>query len=232
MTITTEVEGTRKFNLAFETSVPADPGLCAELESWRRLLHALQLTGVDPLRYGGLAYGNVSLRLGSRKFLISGSQTGSRSLLNEHHYCVVDDWNIAENRVAAHGPLPPSSETLSHAAAYEASSVIQCVLHVHSPRLWQNAEALELARTDPALAYGTPELALAIREQFKSSPFQVVAMGGHEDGLIATGASVAAATCQLFHQLAKTHRLEILSSPEPTKDRRLDPACPDHHGGH
>jgi ribulose-5-phosphate 4-epimerase/fuculose-1-phosphate aldolase len=211
MTITTEVEGTCKFNLAFEASAPVDPDLCAELESWRRLLHALQLTGMDPLRYGGLAYGNVSHRLVSRKFLISGSQTGSRPLLNEQHYCVVDDWNIAENRVAAHGPLPPSSETLSHAAAYEASSMIQCVLHIHSPRLWQNAEALELVQIDRASAYGTPEIAMAIREQFKSQPFQVVAMGGHEDGLIATGASVAAAMCHLLHQLAKSHRLEMLS---------------------
>ena len=211
MTITTEVEGTRKFNLTFKAAAPIDYGLCAEIESWRRLLHSLQLTGLDPLRYGGLAYGNVSLRLGSRKFLISGSQTGSRPLLNEQHYCVVDDWNIAENRVAAHGPLPPSSESLSHAAAYEASSEIQCVLHVHSPRLWQNAEALELIQTDPALAYGTPEIALDILEEFKARPFQVVAMGGHEDGLIATGASVAAATCCLVHQLAKSHRLEMLS---------------------
>ena len=211
MTITPEVEGTRKFNLAFKAAAPVDLGLCAEIESWRRLLHALQLTGMDPLRYGGLAYGNVSLRLGSRKFLISGSQTGSRPLLNEQHYCVVDDWNIAGNRVAAHGPFPPSSESLSHAAAYEASSEIQCVLHVHSPRLWQNAEALELIQTDPALAYGTPEIALAILEQFKARPFQVVAMGGHEDGLIATGTSVAAATCLLMHQLAKSHRLEMQS---------------------
>lgn len=211
MTITPEIEGTRKFNLTFKAAAPVDAGLCAELESWRRLLHALQLTGLDPLRYGGLAYGNISLRLGSRKFLISGSQTGSRPLLNEQHYCVVNDWNIAENRIAAHGPLPPSSESLSHAAAYEASSEIQCVLHVHSPRLWQNAEALELIQTDPALAYGTPEIALAILEQFKARPSQVVAMGGHEDGLIATGASVAVATCLLVHQLAKSHRLEMLS---------------------
>ena len=211
MTITTEVEGICKFNLTFNAAAPVDSGLCAELESWRRLLHALQLTGLDPLRYGGVAYGNVSFRLGSRKFLISGSQTGSRPLLNEQHYCVVNDWNIAENRIAAHGPLPPSSESLSHAAAYEASSEIQCVQHVHSPRLWQNAEALELIQTDPALAYGTPEIALAILEQFKARPFQVVAMGGHEDGLIATGASVAAATCLIVHELAKSYRLKMLS---------------------
>lgn len=223
MTITPEVEGTRKFNLTFKAAAPVDSGLCAELESWRRLLHALQLTGLDPLRYGGLAYGNVSLRLGSRKFLISGSQTGSRPLLNEQHYCVVNDWNIAENRIAAHGPLPPSSESLSHAAAYEASSEIQCVLHVHSPRLWQNAEALELMLTDPALAYGTPEIALAILEEFKARPFQVLAMGGHEDGLIATGANVAAATCLLMHQLAKSHRLEMLYPAGSEKGYLLPP---------
>jgi hypothetical protein len=188
----TELEGTRKFNLTFESSAPVDRGPCAELEGWRQVLHALQLTGMDPQRYGGLAYGNVSLRLGSHTFLISGSQTGWRPLLNEQDYCVVHDWNIAENHVAAHGPLVPSSEALSHAAAYEASPAIQCVLHVHSPRLWH-------------------EIALAIREQLKSQPFQVLAMGGHEDGLIATGASVEAASCHLLRQLAKSNALELLS---------------------
>ena len=207
----TELEGTRKFNLTFESSAPVERGPCAELEGWRQVLHALQLTGMDPQRYGGLAYGNVSLRLGSHTFLISSSQTCWRPLLNEQHYCVVHDWNIAENRVAAHGPLPPSSEALSHAAAYEASPAIQCVLHVHSPRLWHNSETLELAQTAPELAYGTPEIALAIREQLKLQPFQVLAMGGHEDGLIATGASVEAASCHLLQQLAKSNALELLS---------------------
>jgi len=211
MTIMTEVEGTRKFNLTFESSAPVDRGPCAELEGWRRLLHALLLIGMDPQRYGGLAYGNVSLRLGSHKFLISGSQTGSRLLLNEQHYCVVHDWNITENRIVARGPIPPSSEALTHAAAYEASPAIQCVLHVHSPRLWHNSESLELAQSAPDLAYGTPEIALAIREQLKSQPFQVLAMGGHEDGLIATGANVTAASCHLLQQLAKSHAIEMLS---------------------
>jgi ribulose-5-phosphate 4-epimerase/fuculose-1-phosphate aldolase len=100
---------------------------------------------------------------------------------------------------------------LSHAAAYEASPAIQCVLHVHSPRLWHNSESLELAQTAPELAYGTPEIALAIREQLKLQPFQVLAMGGHEDGLIATGASVEAASCHLLRQLAKSNALELLS---------------------
>ena len=81
-----ELEGVIKFNLLHrEAPLPFHSGF-PELNDWRNLLYELGLTGQDSSRYGGLGYGNMSMRTGDSQFLISGSQTGGIRTLGTHHY--------------------------------------------------------------------------------------------------------------------------------------------------
>jgi len=203
-----ETEGVIKFRLDFRRAEPLPWGACSALEGWRRLLFKLGLIGLDPSRYGGLGFGNVSLKLDHEEFLISGTQTGSLPRLNPMHYCVVKDCDLATNRVIAHGPLKPSSEALNHGAAYQASRSIRSVLHVHSPLLWENAELLGLPATDPTVAYGTPAMAEAVNRLLAGNPFRVIAMAGHRDGIIATGESPESAALLLIRAWIRSIRLE------------------------
>ena len=208
MTLATETEGVIKFTLDFRLTDPMPRQSFRGLDSWRSVLYRLSLTGVDPDRYGGLAYGNVSQRTGQRSFIISGSQTGGLPCLDAAHYCEVDDWSLDDFELKAHGPTPPSSESLTHAAIYEAASDITTVLHVHSPDIWLNAARLRLPTTPPDIAYGTQEMALAAACLIKPHQPTIIVMNGHQDGVLATGADAETAALGLIRTLA-----ESLSSP-------------------
>jgi len=184
-----EAEGVIKFHLQFtQLDLPPGPEL-DELMLWRDRFHALGIVGQDPARYGGDAFGNISCRVGdSQSFLISGSQTGSYARARVEHFTCVDSFDLAKNSVVAHGPIRPSSESLTHGAIYALSPAIRCVVHGHSPQLWNNALQLGLPSTAPDIAYGTPAMARAIALLYRDNekPQQAVfSMRGHEDGIIA-----------------------------------------------
>lgn len=192
-------EGVIKYQLDFRPAPPLDDAVFAELNAWRALLFRLKLTGVDPDRYEGLAYGNVSQRVsGTDTFVISGTQTGGLPRLGAEHYCRVLAFDLSRNRLVAEGPVPPSSEALTHAAVYSAASGPDCVLHVHSPDIWRNATRLDLPVTDGQVAYGTPEMAESVKNLLGASPTGVIVMGGHEDGVIVWGLSPRTATLTLI----------------------------------
>src|SRR5690554_6460982 len=109
-------EGVVKYSLDYTTTPPVIPASIIELNAWRAVLFRLGLTGQDPRRYDGLAYGNVSIRLGSTAFLISGTQTGGLPRLSAEHYSLVTGFDLEQNLIAAKGPIAPSSEALTHAA--------------------------------------------------------------------------------------------------------------------
>lgn len=199
-----ESEGVIQYRIDFTPAAAPEVSCIAELNAWRGMLHRLGLTGRDPERYGGLAYGNVSKRVEAGGFLISGTQTGGREVLRAEDYCRVTAWDFAANLIVAAGPLPPSSEALTHAAAYAADPDIQCVLHVHSPEIWNQAEPLGIACTPAGIGYGTPEMALAVESLLQSRACRLIAMQGHRDGLIAVGATVEAAAWVLIRTLAAT----------------------------
>ncbi len=201
--LTAETEGVTKYHLDFKMAPAPAWSLCAELDAWRTLLFMLQLTGQDSQRYGGLAYGNVSRRVTHDSFLISGTQTGALPRLSAQHYCRVDHCNINHNRITAQGPIPPSSEALTHGAAYLASPAIHCVIHVHSPVIWTHAESLAMAVIDPVVAYGTPEMAESVAKLLEENPFRVIAMGGHQDGILSCGATPESAVQPLISHLAQ-----------------------------
>ncbi|MCX8049594.1 MAG: class II aldolase/adducin family protein [Methylohalobius sp.] len=109
-----------KYKLQFVLDRPPYWEGYPSMESWRRVLFNLRLIGLDPSRYGGLAYGNVSQRLGGISFVISATQTGGMAQLEPRHYCLVEHAELAANFILARGRYPPSSEALTHAAVYQA----------------------------------------------------------------------------------------------------------------
>lgn len=205
-----ETEGVTKFHVDFRRAPPPDPERIAPLNAWRTVLHRLGLISQDPDRYGGVGFGNVSMRAsapepdGSRPlFLVTGTQTGGLPELTERHYCWVLDYDLRTNSLTAAGPIAPSSEALTHAAVYDAEAAIHCVLHVHSPEIWNRAADLGLPIIATAIAYGTPEMARAVGAVVARRENPIIVMGGHQDGIIAYGGSIEDTAVALIRVLAR-----------------------------
>ncbi len=209
-TLPEESEGVIKYHLEYYPSPLADDIVLDELIAWRDILFRLGLTGMDPHRYGGLAYGNVSMRLaGNDRFVISGTQTGGIPALRPEHFSVVRSFDLAANRISASGPVAPSSEALTHALIYRQREAVTHVIHVHSPLVWADAASLNLPVTSPEARYGSPEMVAEVNQQMLLHPAaKLIAMGGHRDGLIAFGTSPGEAAFTLIESLAQslTHR--------------------------
>ncbi|MBK8480630.1 MAG: class II aldolase/adducin family protein [Proteobacteria bacterium] len=187
------------------------------LLAWRRLLHQLALIGQRPERYGGLGFGNLSLRLaplqaavGARAFLITGTQTGEPERLPADRLCVVTRYALARNTIYSRGPVRPSSEALTHGAIYDLSPRIAAVLHVHAPVIWRQTRALRLPQTPTDVGYGTVEMARAVQRLYdeggRGRP-RVWSMAGHEDGVLAWGCDLNQAGAALLRQLARAYAL-------------------------
>ena len=209
-----EIEGVIRYRIDFTPAPAPQFARIAELNAWRGILYRLGLTGHEPHRYGGLAYGNVSQRMEPDSFLISGTQTGGQPVLGPEHYCRVTRWNLADNRIVANGPLPPSSEALTHAAAYAANGHIRCVLHVHSPEIWSQAERRGTPCIPAGIGYGTPEMAQAVEALLHSPECRLIAMLGHRDGLIAVGETPEQAAWVLIRTLAQTRQVQEMRDTE------------------
>jgi ribulose-5-phosphate 4-epimerase/fuculose-1-phosphate aldolase len=184
------------------------------LSAWREVLARLGLVGRDPARYQGAGYGNLSARVppfgdvgrGRRRFLVTGTRTGSLPRLTLEHYCVVERYDLERNEVRSFGPLQPSSESLTHGAIYDAAPAARFVLHGHAPELWRHARALGLPVTRPDVANGTPAMALEVQRLYRESSLSatgILAMGGHEDGVIAFGRTPEEAGGTLVRHLAR-----------------------------
>ncbi len=186
------------------------------LTGWRQVLFFQGLIGQDQHRYGGAGYGNISARLppwtgraGARQFLITGTQTGGLGKLDLRHFARVNAYLIAENTVDSVGETWPSSESMTHGACYDLSPAIKVVFHVHSPVLWRAARRLKIPVTDAKVEYGTPEMALEVRQAYRTTSLpenKILSMGGHEDGIITFGASADEAGLVLFDWLARAYR--------------------------
>lgn len=211
-------EGVVKFQAQHEDR-DLDPrrfgGIACKLIAWRELMALTGLVGRDVERYEGAAYGNVSARvgppsdaLGRRAFLITGTQTSGDRCIGLRQFSVVERYDYERNWVRSYGRVPPSSESMTHGAAYDLGPHIRCILHAHSPVLWRQARGLRLPTTDSAVAYGTPEMALEVRRLFRESVLperQIMAMGGHEDGILVMGRSPEEAGQVLLTWLARAY---------------------------
>ena len=190
----TSKEGVIKFQLEFTEAEPLPAEFSRELNIWRDQMFTVGLIGKDPDRYGGYSYGNVSQRLtpGKNAFIICGSQTGGIPLLNEQHYVTVDSCDFNHNRIEAHGPIKPSSESLTHGIIYQSDPSINFVLHVHSPEIWQFRHLLAIPCTSADAEYGTQEMVQEVQHLLSNDTVKnghIFAMDGHEDGIVSFGAT-------------------------------------------
>ena len=155
-----------------------------ELNFWRDRLYQLGLIGEYD---NGIGFGNLSIRLpNSDQLIISGTQTGGISTLTTQHYTKVIDYDWEQNYVVCRGLIKASSETLTHAAIYQALPAVNAVIHVHHQMLWQTL-LKRVPTTKPQCAYGTPEMAeeiIRLCQQPLTQQQQIIAMSGHESGIL------------------------------------------------
>jgi len=221
----TEEEGVIKFDLQFRTAEPVPMEILYELNQWRSILWKHKLIGMDPDRYEGYGFGNVSQRIasidaecGKRSFVISGTQTGELEELDNSHYAIVSGWDTVHNQVIASGPVKPSSESLTHATIYDLDNELRAVLHVHSQDIWKNAAAQGIPVTDASIEYGTPEMALEVRRLFTETNVRqsrLFSMGGHEDGIVSFGHNVEQAGQALLQALTACSQPAGLEESSP-----------------
>lgn len=207
-----EQEGVIKYQLGYSKTEPCVVvDEIAELNAWRSILHRLKMIGQSQDRYQGYGFGNVSVRTvvqegaHSQSFVVSGTQTGHLEVLQAGDYCRVLAADPQQNSLMAEGPVKPSSEALTHAAVYAENSHISCVMHVHCPEIWRNADRLGIVATDKKIAYGTPEMAAVVGQLVASGDVGgqgIFAMDGHEDGVVSYAATVAVAGQVLVRYLS------------------------------
>jgi hypothetical protein len=210
-------EGVIKYELWFLETPPLPAEQVRELSAWRRMLYLTQLIGQDPARYEGYGYGNISKRVPpfdapptERCFVISATQTGELDALTGEHYALVHACYPERNVVIAEGPRKPSSESLTHGAVYALDAEVRWVMHVHSPEMWRNAQALGLPITRIDVPYGSPEMAEEVARLFRETDVhsqRLFAMGGHEDGLVSFGRTAEEAGIVLLTTLAQAFQL-------------------------
>lgn len=183
-------EGYVKFRAVREPGPAPAEAYVAALNETRAWLWAHHLIGLGP---DGIGYGNLSLRLpGTSQFIISATRTGGKALLQAADYVQVTQVDLSANTVWCRGSADASSESMSHAALYAASTAIGAVLHVHHAGLWQHG-LYRLPTTAAGASYGTPAMAFGLQEVHASlgcPPAGVILMGGHTDGLMAWGATL------------------------------------------
>jgi L-ribulose-5-phosphate 4-epimerase len=196
-------DGVIKFSFSqfIETS-PLDFQEYSSLEKARKKLFALDLIGEYlPEKIG---FGNLSIkkdfselkRTSFPQFLISGTQTGSLKNLNGEHYTRVVDGSLESQSINCHGPIRASSESLTHAGIYMASSKIKVILHVHHHELWSKMLERDYPKTNKETAYGTKEMAQEVYSIIEADPEGILVMQGHKDGVIFYAESIEKALLQ------------------------------------
>jgi ribulose-5-phosphate 4-epimerase/fuculose-1-phosphate aldolase len=193
-----EQEGVVKYSCLHVPARITFPPEMPELMLWRRKLRALELIGADAQ---GLGYGNLSIRLyASPRFLITGSQSSGLVEVDQRNFARVTVVDLDRNRLRSTGETPPSSEALTHAALYQLKTSIRAVVHVHSRAIW-TAQRDRLPTTRDEVAYGTPEMAyemIRLHKRTAAGGLGVFVMGGHQDGVIAFGPSMAEAAGEIL----------------------------------
>lgn len=153
--------------------------------------------GFIGMHENGIGYGNLSFRHGNN-FIITASATGGARELGMDGYTLVTDADIRQNAVHSLGPLPASSETMSHAAVYAASKKANYVLHIHNRILFDMLKEKKALATPENIAYGTPEMACAVAGIAENHPAEAaIVMTGHDEGILIYGMNIAHIQSQL-----------------------------------
>lgn len=197
-------EGYIKFHLHWAEDKA--PSRTRTLIRWRNELYRAGLIGAYP---SGIGYGNISVR-SKDGFVISGSGTGTRKIASAEHFTRVTAYSIEDNIVHCRGPVKASSESLTHAAIYEAAPAVMAIVHAHHKGIWDSllGKAHMTALEAP---YGTPEMAFEIARLFKETDVETqrfFLMAGHAEGLVGFGGSLEEASRVLLELLRVWKRAE------------------------
>lgn len=180
-------EGYIKFTCEWNPTDPVPEKAILALNQTRQSVYDLGLIGAYT---NGIGFGNVSQRYKDNQLIITGSATGNLPVLTHQHYALVTHFDIKQNTVWCDGPIQASSETMSHAAIYQACPEINAVIHIHNLEIWKTL-LYHLPTTPADVRYGTPEMAKAIIELLKDDDLRytgkIFAMAGHEEGLMVFG---------------------------------------------
>ena len=172
-------EGIIKFKCIKTGEECPDTSDISELNDLRTKLIKLGLMGEE----SGVGFGNISRRF-NRGFIISGSQTGHLLSAGSEDYVIINSYDIKANSVEYTGIRLPSSESLTHAAAYSANPLINFVTHIHSESIWKTNLNL-LPTIGSEYLYGTSELAFEIFRRVSTNLQSegIFLTAGHENGL-------------------------------------------------
>lgn len=195
-------EGYIKFQcIQKELNVNIDQNLLQSLNENRTKLQKQHLIG---MYQDGIGYGNISMRHGKgNHFYITGSSTGNLSMLLRKHIALVTSYSIELNIVNCSGITKASSESMTHAAIYESLNNVNAVVHIHSKELWDQYID-KLPTTDRHVEYGTPEMALELKEEIKKNGNKesaIIVMGGHPEGIISYAKNINTATEEILKLL-------------------------------
>jgi L-ribulose-5-phosphate 4-epimerase len=192
-------EGVIKYDCRWQLGPAPEASQIEELIHWRDALWQAGQIGTYP---DGIGYGNISLRLSSQSFVISGTQTGHLAHTQPGHYTLVDGWDIDRNTLHCVGPVRASSESLTHAALYDYAEDIKAIIHVHNLALWQRYQ-YQLSTTSAEVPYGTPAMAHEMWRLMAESDLlqqRILIMAGHIEGVLTFGP-----TLQSAHQVLEQH---------------------------
>jgi hypothetical protein len=194
-------EGYIKFECEWERADAEIPKhSMGEINKWRSLLLKMGLIGMYD---NGVGYGNMSVRSELPFFYITGTATGGIGKLSEKHFARVTSYDFARNKINCIGMSKASSESLTHAAVFECEPEALAVIHIHSKELWQKM-LFKIPTTKVEVAYGTPEMAFEIRRLYETTDLRfqkIMAMGGHEEGLISFGETLGDAFSVIMQNL-------------------------------
>lgn len=169
--------------------------LFQEADSFRTKVYDQGFIGIYE---NGIGFGNLSFRYGDN-FIITASATGGARELGITGYTLVNRVDIAQNTVHSMGPLPASSETMSHASVYQNSTLANYVLHIHNSMLFNFLKERNTLSTPEDIAYGTPKMAETIGALVRQNPAEAtIVMRGHEEGILIYGMSIAHLQSQLI----------------------------------
>lgn len=193
-------EGYIKFNIEW-LNEPLSIIVPEQLMQWRDKMHELKQIG----HYAAInvGYGNISIKT-PQGILISGTQTGDIYPIKQEDFTLVTDYDIALNKVVCKGPIKASSESMTHAAVYEADATIEAIIHIHNLELWKKLME-KVPTTKKDVPYGTPEMAQEVFRLFKETNVKsekIIVMAGHDEGIIAFGKDLDEAGNVLLNFLA------------------------------
>jgi len=171
-----EVYTGTKFKTVFERKIPPRDAQIDGLVRWCRRFAELGLTP------GGS--GNMSVR-SAEGFIVSRT-AGNLGLIKPDEFVEVLKADVERKELCVAGAHEPSSESMMHAAIYEARPDVGAVFHGHHDRMLAEGGRLGLATTEREQPYGTPEIVREVLAALGQNQFLLI----RNHGFVAIGANM------------------------------------------